>query len=148
MLRKNFLYHNEDFESIANQGQLTNFISPADEYLESRLHIIQRLVKDPGNTYYFEMHNSDMFQSGISKGALLIIDKSLKPKNGSIVITSHEGQWIARMLVSNQYLMTGPMDQKPIKIEENGLNIFGVATWSCNPLAGEGSMGIVDLTVE
>ena len=145
MLRKTKPSRNEELEPLENPGQVTGFSSPAGDYAQDRLHIIQRLVKDPTNTYYFEMDNNDMIQMGINRGALLVVDRSIKPRNGSIIVGYYEGEWLTRMLVSNQYLSTGPMDRKPIKIEEDGIMIFGVVTWSCNPLVGEGPAGIVKL---
>lgn len=145
MLKKINPSRNEELEPLENPGQVTGFSSPAGDYVQDRLHVIQRLVKDPTNTFYFEMENNEMMQVGIIRGALLVVDRSVKPRNGSIIVGYFEGEWLTRMLVSNQYLSTGPMDRKPIKITEDGILIFGVVTWACNPLIGEGMEGIVKL---
>lgn len=145
MLRKIIPERDSDLEPLKDPGQVTGFSSPAGDYIQERLHIIQRLVKDPTNTFYFEMENNDMNQVGINKGALLVVDRSIKPRNGSIIVGHYEGEWLTRMLVSNQYLSKGPMDRKPIKIEENGILVFGVVTWACNPLVGEGSSDLIKL---
>ncbi|QNK61980.1 LexA family transcriptional regulator [Pedobacter sp. PAMC26386] len=139
--------HNESLP-LKNPGKVTGFPSPVHDYSQDKLHIIQRLVKDPTHTFYFEMDNNDLLQTGICKGALLVVDRSVKAKNGSIVVVNHEGHWIIRMLVGNQYLMAGSLDARPIKIDGDRIYIFGVVTWSCNPLAAEGAMGVINFEID
>ncbi|MET1057076.1 MAG: S24 family peptidase, partial [Pedobacter sp.] len=70
------------------------------------------------------------------KGALLIVDRSVKPKPGAIVIANVEGEWITRKLESNDeqnYLTCGQKD-RDIIITDEGITIFGSVTWSCNPM--------------
>lgn len=86
-----------------------------------------------------------MLKIGIRRGALLLVDRSIDVKNGSIIVAYYKEKWIIRMLVSNQYLSTGPLDKKLIKIDEDIKLIFGVVTWSCNPLIGEGHTDIIKL---
>lgn len=124
-------------EPLADPGQVTGFSSPAQDYHEDRLHIIQKLVKDPTNTYYFEMESNDMSVYGIVRGALLIVDRSVKPKPGAIVIAHVEGEWITRKLGADndQNYLTCGQKFKDIIIGEEGITIFGSVTWSCNPMA-------------
>jgi DNA polymerase V len=141
MLRKNTPKRDLRLEPLADPGQVTGFSSPAQDYAEDRLHIIQKLVKDPTNTYYFEMESNDMSYYGIVKGALLIVDRSVKAKPGAIVIANVEGEWITRKLsVDNDqnYLTCGQKD-KDILIGDEGITIFGAVTWSCNPM-GDSTM--------
>jgi len=137
MLRKTTPKRDPVLEPIADPGQVTGFSSPAQDYSEDRLHIIQKLVKDPTNTYYFEMENNDMAVYGIVKGALLIVDRSMKPKHGTIVIANVEGEWITRKLILNadKKFLTCGMENQDISITDDGIVIFGSVTWSCNPMA-------------
>jgi DNA polymerase V len=137
MLRKTTPKRDFKLEPLADPGQVTGFSSPAQDYDEERLHIIQKLVKDPTNTYYFEMESNDMSAYGIVKGALLVVDRSLKPKQGSIIIVNVEGEWITRKLAveGDQHLLTCGQKDKDIIIGDEGVTIFGSVTWSCNPMA-------------
>ena len=138
MIRKTEPSRNIELEPLENPSQVTGFASPAGDYAQDRLHIIQRLVKDPTNTYYFEMENNDMLKCGICKGALLVVDRSLKPKIGSTVVVNHDGNWITRLILqykNQKYLTIGEINNKSIPISSEGINIFGVVVWSCNPLA-------------
>ena len=136
MLRKTTPKRDSKLEPLADPGQVTGFSSPAQDYDEERLHIIQKLVKDPTNTYYFEMESNDMSVYGIVKGALLIVDRSLKPKQGSIIIVNVEGEWITRKLGvdGDQRFLTCGQKDKDVIIGDEGITIFGSVTWSCNPM--------------
>jgi len=141
MLRNTIPTRDSNLEPLTDPGQVTGFSSPAQDYHEDRLHIIQKLVKDPTNTYYFEMENNDMSGFGIVKGALLIVDKSVEPKHGAIVIANVEGEWITRKLFAadhQKYLTCGIQD-RDVPITTDGIVIFGAVTWSCNPMVN-GSM--------
>jgi DNA polymerase V len=128
MIRKTNPDRNTELEPLENPSQVTGFASPAGDYAEVRLHIIQRLVKDPTNTYYFEMENNDMIRCGICRGALLVVDRSLTPKLGSTVIVNYDGHWITRLIEQNniKYLTTGEITKKLIQINDEGINVFGV----------------------
>lgn len=123
---------------VEDPGQVTGFSYPATDYIQERLHIIQKLVNDPTNTYYFEMRTDELTSFGIAKGALLIVDRSIKAKSGSTVVVNIEGEWMVRKLIisgKDRYLRSGEADERTILLNENGIVIFGVVTWSCNPLA-------------
>jgi DNA polymerase V len=137
MLRKTTPQRDLRLEPLADPGQVSGFSSPAQNYEEDRLHIIQKLVKDPTNTYYFEMESNDMSVYGIVKGALLIVDRSVKPRPGAVVIANVEGEWITRKLLNDndQNLLSCGQKDKDIIITDEGITIFGSVTWSCNPMA-------------
>lgn len=138
MLRNIVIKRNEELEPIEDPGQVTGFSSPATDYIKERLHIIQKLVNDPTNTYYFEMKTDELISFGIAKGALLIVDRSIKAKCGSTVVVNIEGEWVVKKLLvdgKDKYLTSGKIDEGSILLNENGILIFGVVTWSCNPLA-------------
>ncbi|MBC7913826.1 MAG: hypothetical protein H7Y07_06845, partial [Pyrinomonadaceae bacterium] len=54
MLRQIQSNKDTELEPIADPGQVSGFQSPAADYQEDRLHILQKLVSDPLNTFYFE----------------------------------------------------------------------------------------------
>ncbi len=51
MLRNIVIKRNEVLEPIKDRGHVKGFSSPATDYIQERLHIIQKLVNDPTNTY-------------------------------------------------------------------------------------------------
>ena len=138
MFRNNVIRRNQELEPLEDPGQVTGFSSPAQDYIQDRLHIIQKLVDDPTNTYYFEMKTDELLACGIAKGALLIVDRSVNAKSGSTVVVNLEGEWMVRKLLimgKENYLTNGEVDENSILLDDDGMMIFGVVTWSCNPLS-------------
>lgn len=68
------------------------FPSPASDYLESSLDLNEFLIKNPLATFFLKATSEAMRESGIFAGDLLIVDRSLKPKCGDIVIVELEGE--------------------------------------------------------
>jgi len=127
---------NEELEPLRHPGKASGFVSPAEDYMEGRLNILERLVKDPVNTYYAEATTDELINLGISKGTLFVYDTSIKAKHNSLVIVWYRGEWKVRQLylIGKQvYLGTGKDTEEPEPIDANELLIRGVVTWSCRP---------------
>ncbi|HEY0899322.1 MAG TPA: S24 family peptidase [Sphingobacteriaceae bacterium] len=137
MLRKIETMNAPDLEPLEDPGKASGFQSPADDYKQDRLNIIGRLIHDPTNTYYFEADSDAMHLFGIKKGTLLVVDRSVIPAGGMLVIAWQEGSWMVRQLITHlrkRFLTTGEEDDVPIEIcGESGVMIWGVVTWSCCP---------------
>ena len=73
-----------------------------------------------------------MLQAGIHSGDLLIVDRSIKPKNNSIVIASIDGDLtVKRIKVSgkNFFLNSDNKDYGNVKINnESDIFIWGIVT--------------------
>lgn len=55
-------------EPLEDPGKVSGFQSPADDYRKDHLNIMERLITDPVNTYYFEADSDEMELFGIKKG--------------------------------------------------------------------------------
>ena len=121
---------------MSHPGKASGFVSPAEDYMEGRLNILERLVKDPVNTYYAEATTDELINLGISKGTLFVYDTSIKAKHHSLVIVWYRGEWKVRQLYlmgKQVFLGTGKDTEAPERIDANELLIRGVVTWSCRP---------------
>lgn len=119
------------FQQRAEQ-EVSGFKSPADDYLEGRLNIVDMLVIDPECTFYFQMDSQAMKNYGLRSGDLLIIDKSVTAVHGAIVVAHVNGLFHCRAyeLEGNRPVLKGDDD----RIEStNGetLEIWGVVTAIC-----------------
>lgn len=126
-----------ELEPLENPGNTTGFASPATDYIQDRLHIVQKLVDDPVNTFYFHMDSAELQNLGIAKDALLVVDRSVRPSHGSIIIVNKDGEWLVRQLITlggQKYLVNGRLLSERTLIEDEGIVVFGVVTWSCNPM--------------
>jgi DNA polymerase V len=62
------------------------FPSPADDFLEGRIDLNVELVRHPLATYYVRVEGDSMIGAGIKPGALLVVDRSVDPRSGDIVV--------------------------------------------------------------
>ena len=74
------------------------FPSPAADYEEDRLDLNQHLIQNPPATYLVRATGNSMVGAGIYPGDLLIVDKSLEPKDGSVVIAAVYGEMTLKRL--------------------------------------------------
>ena len=73
------------------------FPSPAEDFIEGSLDL-NDYIKHPAATYFVQAEGDSMIGAGIYDGDLLIVDRSLEPKNGSIVIASVMGELTVKRL--------------------------------------------------
>jgi DNA polymerase V len=68
------------------------FPSPAEDYAETTLDLNQHLIAHPHATFFVRASGHSMIQAGIFDQDLLIVDRSLEPTNGKIVIAVINGE--------------------------------------------------------
>lgn len=73
------------------------FPSPADDFIEGSLDL-NDFIDHPAATYFVRAQGDSMIGAGIYDGDLLIVDRSLEPKNGSIVIAAVMGELTVKRL--------------------------------------------------
>lgn len=108
------------------------FPSPADDYLEPNLNLNQHLIKHPAATFFVRVSGESMIEAGIHNGDLLVVDRSLEPKNGKVVIAVINGELtVKRLKIKNGKTQLVP-DNKSYPTmdinEEMHFTIWGVVT--------------------
>ena len=63
------------------------FPSPAEDYLSESLDFNRDLIKHPEATFYATVDGDSMTGFGINPGDIAVIDKSLEPSHGDIVVS-------------------------------------------------------------
>jgi len=108
------------------------FPSPADDYVEGRLSLDEHLVSRPEATFFLRVRGDSMVGAGIHDGDLLIVDKSLMPQHGSIVIAEIHGELTVKRLHRKNgeiALRAENPTYRAIPInEESQLVVWGVVT--------------------
>lgn len=82
------------------------FPSPADDYIHRGLDLNQYLIQRPSSTFFFRMKNDAMIRGGIFAGSLLIVDRSLEPRNNKIIVFQYEGEFLVRRYTAKDRLIT------------------------------------------
>jgi DNA polymerase V len=65
------------------------FPSPAQDYVEKTLDLNELCIKHPSATYFVRVEGESMVDASILAGDVLVVDRSIKPKHGNIVIACH-----------------------------------------------------------
>jgi DNA polymerase V len=108
------------------------FPSPAGDYMEGKLDLNQHLVKHPAATFFVRVTGDSMIGKGIHSGDLLIVDKSLDPKDGSIVIAALDGELTVKQLEKRNgkfRLLPANKNYEPLEVSERqSFEIWGVVT--------------------
>ncbi|ARN55737.1 LexA family protein [Sedimentisphaera salicampi] len=108
------------------------FPSPASDYEESKLDLNKHLIKNPPATFFVRVSGSSMKDSGIHSGDLLIVDRSLEPKSGNVVVASLDSELtVKRIRIRKNEVILEPdnEDYKPQAIsEERDFEVWGVVT--------------------
>ena len=74
------------------------FPSPASDYLEGKLDLNTHCVPHPAATFYLRAEGESMTGVGIFPGDLLVVDKSLTPRHGDVVIALLDGGFTVKTL--------------------------------------------------
>lgn len=110
------------------------FPSPATEYVENNLNLHDYVVKKPAATYFMRAQGDSMIGLGIYPDDLLVIDRSITPRNGHIVVAQTDGAYALkqlRIINSIPYLYSANDKYKPIAIRNlDEFSIFGVLTFN------------------
>lgn len=110
------------------------FPSPATEYIENNLNLHDLVVKRPAATYFMRASGDSMTGVGIYPDDVLVIDRSIKPRSGQIVVASINNEYtlkIFKILDHKIFLMPANPNYKPIIVNNpDDLQIFGVLTYN------------------
>lgn len=110
----------------------TGFPSPAADHLEKALSLEELIVRRPTSTFYVRVEGDAMQASGIHEGDILVVDRSLNAKNGSILVATYEDEVIIRRFIKHNnrsFLVTGDSTLPPIPVDASTQwMIWGVVT--------------------
>ncbi|RNI39869.1 peptidase [Hanamia caeni] len=108
------------------------FPSPAMDYMQERIDLNKEFIPHPLSTFIIESSGYSMINAFIPPRARLIVDRSITPKNGDIVLAVLNGEFTVKFLKKNQYkCWLVPANSKFKEIEITGemdMQIWGVVT--------------------
>ena len=115
------------------------FPSPATDYVEEDLDLNEHLIKNAPSTFLIRVQGKSMNSVGIHNDDLLIVDKSLNPKNFSTVIANINEELVVKTFVKekNQSFLTSGSKKLKDKInltENPEIFIWGVVTYVIHAL--------------
>jgi len=109
------------------------FTSPADDYLESQINLNAELIRNPDATFVVRVQGDSMTEDGIENGDYLIVDRSLPPQHGAVVVCYlNEGFTVKRLEIKGRTVRLLPANPafQPIEVQEGDeLTVWGVVTY-------------------
>ncbi len=68
------------------------FPSPADDFIEEAIDLQALLIRNRSATFLFRVSGDSMVGKGLFDGDLAVVDRSLKPQAGDIVVVDVDGE--------------------------------------------------------
>ena len=137
-------YKNLDLFNIIKNTQIktpifldkisAGFPSPATDYIEEDIDLNVHLIKNVPATFVIRVQGKSMTDVGVNDGDILVVDKSLKPKNFSTVIANVHDELVVKSFVkegNKQFLTSGSknFEDRILINEEEDIFIWGVVTY-------------------
>jgi DNA polymerase V len=94
------------------------FPSPAQGYEDEPLDLHALLVPRPAATFFYRVQGSSLKNQGLPHNAILVVDRSITPRPGQLVVADQDGQ----RRVCRMPNPCGP------KAEAQDLRVWGVVT--------------------
>ncbi|MDD3038594.1 LexA family transcriptional regulator [Bacteroides sp.] len=137
-MKKTIEIHRIDLSSslpipYADEGIRAGFPSPAQDYMEMAIDLNKELIKHPASTFYGRVKGDSMKDAGVLDGDVLIIDKSLEPKNGDMAVCFIDGEFTLKYIeIEEKVIWLKPANEEypPTKVTEyNDFIIWGIVTY-------------------
>ena len=111
----------------------TGFGAAADDYMERGIDLNEQLIRNKPATYFMRVSGSSMINACIHDGDIVIVDRSIKPVSGKIVIAVVDGEMLIRRLektLNRVRLIPETPKLSPIEVSEfSDLVIWGVVSY-------------------
>jgi DNA polymerase V len=115
-------------------AKATGFGAAADDYMERGIDLNEQLIMNKPATFFLRVNSDAMINAGIHHGDVVIVDRSLKPSGGKVVIAVLNGEMLIRRLEKNfnKMRLIPETDRiSPIDIDPfcEDFSIWGVVTY-------------------
>jgi len=127
----------QGLELQLSPGIKAGFPSPADDYRMDSLDFNRDLIRHPEATFYGRVFGDSMVEAGISDGDFAVIDRSLEPHNGDIVVAYVNNEFTIKYLdLTHKY--EGYIELRPansqyptFRVDTNDeFEVWGVVVWT------------------
>jgi DNA polymerase V len=116
----------------------TGFGAATDDYAERGIDLNEQLVRNKPATFFMRVQGDAMTGAGIFDGDVVIVDRSLQPMSGKVVIAILNGEMLIRRLEKSfNKLRLLPETPKlaPIDVDPTGdFAVWGVVTYVIHAL--------------
>ncbi len=119
------------FVPLAGARARLGFPSPADDFMDEAIDLHRLLVRNPAATFLYRADGWSMSGAGVSDGDILVVDRSVSPQAGDLVIAIWDGNQptckVLHTFESHLELHSANPDFPPIVLEQDTeVEIFAV----------------------
>ena len=118
---------------VAGSGVHAGFPSPAEDHIEGRLDLNKLAVTHPDATFFARVEGDSMKDDCIEDGDLLVIDKSIKPEDGNVVVSYLDGEFtLKRIQIKKGKIYLVPANEKYKVLEvsdDTDFRVWGVVRY-------------------
>ena len=109
-------------DSLFSSRPAAGFPAPGDDMAEKTLDLNDLLIDKPTATFFMRVEGDSMEGAGIFSGDVLVVDRSVLPIHGKIVVAAVYGEMVVKRLektTTTAELRSEHEGYKPIKITDN-----------------------------
>jgi DNA polymerase V len=122
----------EHYQPLFEAAVPAGFPSPAADYEEDKLDLNRHLIKNPAATFFVRVSGDSMEGAGIHHGDLLVVDRSIGPRDKNVVIAVINGELtVKRIKIRNKKIILEPENGDfPAQeiTEDTQFEVWGVVT--------------------
>jgi DNA polymerase V len=111
----------------------TGFGSAADDYMDRGIDLNEQLIHNKPATFFMRVQGNSMINACIHDGDIVIVDRSLKPLSGKIIIAVVDGEMLIRRfekIINIIRLIPETPKLSPMEITEySDFSVWGVVTY-------------------
>jgi DNA polymerase V len=113
-------------------GISAGFPSPALDFEDLKIDLNKHLIRNPSATFFGKVKGQSLKNAGIEDGDLMVIDRSVTPKNNKIAVVFLDGEFTAKRIErrgAELWLMPENDDYQPIRVgADSQFEVWGVVT--------------------
>jgi DNA polymerase V len=117
------------FSSLIEAG----FASAVDDHVDRTIDLNEMLIAHPAATFFVKVKGDSMKDAGIHPGDILVVDRSLEPMSGRIVVAILDGEFtVKRLILENGEAILAAENRAfpPIRIaKERDFQVWGTVTY-------------------
>lgn len=113
-------------------GISAGFPSPALDFEDLKIDLNKHVIRNPSATFFGKVKGQSLKNAGIEDGDLMVIDRSVAPKNNKIVVVFLDGEFTAKRIEkrgAELWLMPENDAYQPIRVgADSQFEVWGVVT--------------------
>ena len=113
------------------------FPNAAGDYLQESLDFNRDIIKHPEATFYGKVEGDSMIDLAIEEGDIAVIDRSVEPEHGDIVVSYIDGEFNIKLLdlthKKDGYIELKSANPKAPNFridEDDNFRVWGVVIWT------------------